>query len=76
MSNALYFDRKKKTDVALDLLKRDYNLKKTFEDNREVIFNGDEMLVTIAKKYVFFYIYDEYDCSLRSKIREVMCEGA
>lgn len=76
MSNALYFDRKKKTDVALDLLKRDYNLKKTFEDNREVIFSGDEMLVTIAKKYVFFYIYDEYDYSLRSKIREVMCGGA
>ena len=73
MSNTLYFTRKHTTEAALARLIQDYGLEKSYENHRETIFRGDRMLVTLAKGYLFMYIYDEHDVSLRNAIRKTMC---
>ena len=72
MSNTLYFTRGEKTEAALAQLIQNYGLEKSFESRHETIFRGDQMLVTLAKEYLFLYIYDERDIALRNRIRKSM----
>ena len=75
MSNAFYYPREKKTEAVLSQLIKNYNLEKSYESRKEVIFRGDQMLVSLAKKYLFLYIYDEHDVSLRNSVQKVLrCE--
>ena len=72
MSNTLYFTRGKKTEAALAQLIQNYGLEKTYESRQETIFRGERMMASLAKEYLFLYIYDEHDIPLRNQIRRDM----
>lgn len=73
MSNAFYCARGERTEAVLEQLIQNYNLEKSYQSRKEIIYRGDQMLVALAKKYLFLYIYDEQDVSLRKKIQKSFC---
>lgn len=64
MNNALYYTREKATEEVLNQMLRKYELKKSYESCKETVYRSDKMLVTIAKKYIFIYLYEDHDGSL------------
>jgi hypothetical protein len=72
MSNALYFCRRAHAVNGLSSLIREYNLEKSFVSKKETIYRGEQMLVTVSKRYLLCYLYEDQDASLRGRIQDIM----
>lgn len=72
MCNTLYFPRKKKYERAFNTITQNYDLEKSYDDGSQIIFRGDEMLVALSRRHIFFYIYNMHDNKLRNHIKGII----
>lgn len=70
MSNALYFLRTKATEKGCKIAKDRYGLELDFSGWQKKIYTNNDMLISVARKYIMIYLFNEEKCPLE---KELLC---
>ena len=70
MSNALYFLRTKATEKGCKIAKERYGLELDFADRKKKIYTNNDMLMSVARKYIMIYLFNKDKGPLE---KELLC---
>lgn len=72
MSNTLYFLRNRSSEKAYKLITDRYGLELDYARKREKIYTNDDMIMSVAKRYIMFYIFGGGKETLLEELTQIM----